>query len=469
MKFIILSLLLFVNTYSYSQNSEYIEIEGVLTHEWGDSFDPKTNFSVVNYYFTFEDKTVQLDVSEKMKEQGPLEFWSGQRVIIKTKDNIHEKSLVKANLIKLVGDKSGNNVTDVTGAQPWVSIACKFSDISTEPENQQYFQDMYANSPGGLDHYWREVSYNKVNVVGSIAIDWLNLPSTQTTYVSTPGSGTTADLSLLFTDCTNAADSMVDFSDSGNGQSFVGINMMFNASLDCCAWGGNRWATLDGVTKSWRVTWNPPWAFADEAVISHEMGHGFGLPHANNSDQDSSPYDSPWDVMSAATSYAVNDVVYGRLGKHINSYHKDRLGWYELSDKLILTTNVNSDNTIIIDETSLLSTTEYKMAQIILVDGSFYTIETRKKTGNYEANIVDNAVIIHHVVTGRQEPSWVIDEEQPPANFSDNEGVMWKVGETFTDLSNSLSIEVLSETTNGFEIRIIIDDLIFENSFESPL
>lgn len=83
--------------------------------------------------------------------------------------------------------------------------------------------------------------------------------------------------------------------------------------------------------------------------------------------------------MSAATSYAVNDVVYGRLGKHINSYHKDRLGWYELSDKLILTTNVNSDNTIIIDETSLLSTTEYKMAQIILVDGSFYTIETRKK------------------------------------------------------------------------------------------
>lgn len=46
---------------------------------------------------------------------------------------------------------------------------------------------------------------------------------------------------------------------------------------------------------------------------------------------------------------------------------------------------------------------------------------------------------------------------------------MWKVGETFTDLSNSLSIEVLSETTNGFEIRIIIDDLIFENSFESPL
>lgn len=116
----------------------------------GDSFDPKTNFSVVNYYFTFEDKTVQLDVSEKMKEQGPLEFWSGQRVIIKTKDNIHEKSLIKANLIKLVGDKSGNNVTDVTGAQPWVSIACKFSDISTEPENQQYFQDMYANSPGVL-------------------------------------------------------------------------------------------------------------------------------------------------------------------------------------------------------------------------------------------------------------------------------------------------------------------------------
>ena len=60
------------------------------------------------------------------------------------------------------------------------------------------------------------------------------------------------------------------------------------------------------------------------AVIGHEMGHGFGLPHANNSDGDGSPYDSPWDVMSSTSRYAVSDPVYSIRGKHVNAYAKYR-------------------------------------------------------------------------------------------------------------------------------------------------
>ena len=37
--------------------------------------------------------------------------------------------------------------------------------------------------------------------------------------------------------------------------------MMFNASFDCCAWGGSRFANLDGLNKVWRVTWEPPWGY----------------------------------------------------------------------------------------------------------------------------------------------------------------------------------------------------------------
>jgi hypothetical protein len=115
---------------------------------------------------------------------------------------------------------------------------------------------MYGNSAGRLDHYWRELSYDQINVVGSSAAGWFTLPKPRADYIPQGGS---ADLTALFSDCTAAADSVVDFSNGGGG--YEGINMMFNDVLDCCAWGGTRWGTLDGVTKLWRVTWEPPWGW----------------------------------------------------------------------------------------------------------------------------------------------------------------------------------------------------------------
>jgi M6 family metalloprotease-like protein len=344
--------------------------------------------------------------------------------------------------------EGANRGSGVSGSQPWVSILCKFSDKQVEPKDLTYFQNMYANSFGGLDHYWREVSYNQIDIVGSIAIDWVDLPKTHTDYVPTPGSGSEADLSLLFTDCTDAADPFVDFSDLGDGEtSFVGINMMFNESLDCCAWGGRRFATLDGLAKTWRVTWEPPWSYANEAVIAHEMGHGFGLPHANNSDEDSSPYDSPWDVMSSATGYAVNHNVYGRLGKHINMYHKRLLNWVNDNEDAYVA-NIFSDEDITIDRTDLLSTSNYRYARIPLSDGSYYMVEARMTNSSYEVELPGSAVIIHHVVTGRSQPSWIVDTDVPPADYSDNEGSMWKVGEFYVDEIDGYFLQINSLTTD---------------------
>ena len=65
---------------------------------------------------------------------------------------------------------------------------------------------------------------------------------------------------------------------------YDGINMMFNSNFDNgYAWGGARYMTLDGETKLWRTTWEPPWAYHSISVIAHEMGHGFGLPHSDRS------------------------------------------------------------------------------------------------------------------------------------------------------------------------------------------
>ncbi len=438
-------------------------MEGLLVFEYGDSHQAGSEEHVV-YQLQDGARMVALDMSEAFKQKMPIQQWLGQRVRVHFKSQQDALGTTRqVQSMQLLENR--NQRGGITGAQPWVSILCKFSDVNAEPKNLAFFQGMYANQPAGLDHYWREVSYDQINVVGSTAVDWVDLPSPQTTYIPVPGSGSNSDRGLLFSDCTAAADPFVNYATGANGSSFVGINMMFNDDLDCCAWGGGRGANLDGLSKFWRVTWNPPWSFANEGVIAHEMGHGFGLPHSNNSDEDDSPYDSPWDVMSSATGHGVEDAVYGFLGKHINMEFKHNLGWVTDSDGFIA--NSMSDDVIVIDHTAMASTPNFRFARIPLSDNSHYVIETRKEMGNYESNLAGTAIIIHHVVSGRAQPPWLVDDDVPPASYSNNEGVMWKVGETFVDGIDGYTVEVLAATSNGFQVRIAAqEDLIFADGFQ---
>ena len=352
----------------------------------------------------------------------------------------------------------------VSGSQPWVSLLCKFSDIADEPQVLAYFAGMYANVEGALDHYLREQSYDGIDIVGSTAVDWVDLPNPQTFYVPVPGEGSNANLGAVFEDCTAAADPFVDFS-NGDDEEFVGINLMLNGSLDCCAWGGGRFATLDGVSKVWRTTWDPPWAYGQVAIIAHEMGHGFGLPHSNNFDNDGNPYDSPWDVMSSATGYSVDDPTYGSTGKHHTAYHKNRLGW--LAPDEVLDVGPGSLVTETIDTMALATTENYRMARIpILNTSNWYTVEVRDFVG-YDGGIPGNAVIITHVDESRSEPAWAVDTDIPPANYGDNPGTMFLPGETFIDPAG-VTISVDFATADGFVVTILsLGADVFGDGFET--
>ena len=140
-------------------------------------------------------------------------------------------------------------------------------------------------------------------------------------------------LNQLAQDCTAAADADIDFA------TVKGINLMFNDNLDGYAWGGSMALTLDGIYKSWRTTWEPPWAYSDISVIAHEMGHGFGFPHSSGSY--GLVYDNAWDVMSkdrynCATGAPADHPVYGCTAQHTIAYHKDLDGWIPSSAKLTL-------------------------------------------------------------------------------------------------------------------------------------
>lgn len=341
----------------------------------------------------------------------------------------------------------------VAGVTSWVTLMCKFNDIVTEQKTLAFFQSQYGSGIGQLDHYWQEVSYGKINLAGSDAYGWATLPSPRSGYVTTDDNGkTTADLSALFQDCTAAHDANVNFAINGGVQ---GVNLMFNGDLDGFAWGGSRCATLDGVNKCWSTTWNPPWSFGNLAPLSHEMGHAYGLPHANNADNDTDPYDNPWDVMSDAWSNAVGNPTYGSLPKHINIYSRSRLGWVVDARKLTVTAG-SPARSIAIDRASLAGSANRQMLILNYPNQAsrYYTVEVRKRGGNYENRLAGDAVIVHEVLTSRKEPSWSMDADTPPANRANNEGSMFKVGETFVSSDYAFRVTVDSQTAEGFVVTV---------------
>jgi len=342
----------------------------------------------------------------------------------------------------------------VTGTTSWVTLMCKFADQPTEQKPLSFFQGQYGNAIGQLGHYWQEVSYGQINLAGSNAYGWANLPEPRSYYVTfdTATNKEKADLGKLFQDCTAAHDANVNFAINGGVQ---GVNMMFNDNLDGYAWGGSRCGTLDGVNKCWSTTWNPPWSFGNLAPLSHEMGHAYGLPHANNSDNDSDPYDNTWDVMSDAWNNGVPNTTYGTLPKHINIYSRNRLGWVATARKRTVNAGTGATS-LTLDRASLAGSTNLQMITLAYPDQStrYFTLEARKRTGDYENRLAGDAVIIHEVLTSRKEPAWSVDVDRPPANRANNEGSMFKVGETWISPDYAFRVKVESATAQGFVVSI---------------
>ena len=341
----------------------------------------------------------------------------------------------------------------VSGTTRWVTLACKFSDIATEQKPVTFFQDQYGTTPGQLGHYWNEVSYGKINLTGSSAHGWFTLPQPRSHYIKTVDGEEDVDLDMLFEDCVAAADPMVNFA------GVQGINMMFNGDLDGSAWGGGACGPVEGAPNACiRSTWNPPWAFNNLAPLAHEMGHGYGLPHSDNSDGDDDTYDNPWDVMSDGWRNAVANATYGSLPKHINVYQRERLGWVDVARKQAVAYNPGTRQQVNLDFAHLVASANKQMlvlsmsAQADPYAGAIYVIEARKRIGTYETKLAGDAVIIHRLQN--YGTAYSIDATTPPANIANNEGSMFKVGETWVSPDESQWVKVEAETATGFLVSV---------------
>jgi hypothetical protein len=443
-------------------------VQGRLELQWGDpapaSAEQRLPARLSATLVTDEGARIALDPAQAKRAAGDLYALSNRRVAVAF--SAQDRGVLRRTAVEVIVsadrpwqrapalDAAGRVVAEapVSGTTRWVTLACRFSDIPTEQKTTAFFTSQYGTAAGQLGHYWSEVSYGKINLTGSQAYGWFALPLARAAYVTMVDGEEEADLDKLFTDCAAAADATVSFT------GVQGVNMMFNGDLDGYAWGGGACATLDGVRRCPRVTWNPPWSFGNLAPLAHEMGHGYGLPHSDNSDGDDDTYDNPWDVMSDGWSNAMQDGTYGALPKHINIQQRDRLGWVDAARKLIVPAGNYSRTQIALDFASLKGSTHPQMVVLAMPAGAdpyateVYTIEARRRTGTYESALAGDAVIIHRMAD--YGTAFSVDADVPPADVSNNDGSMFTPGEVWQSPDRSRWIRVDTMTATGFLVTI---------------
>lgn len=320
----------------------------------------------------------------------------------------------------------------LTGAQHWAVLMCKFADVGNEPQNKSFFENMFKRTSGpSLHNYWREASYNNISAITADAHGWFTLPKSRAGYNF---SSATAGFNVeeIIQDCINVANPTVNFAP------YDAVAVMLNSDSPVAI--ATLWPLSypDGAVINLGAIAIPSNKY-NLALVAHEMGHAYFLPHSS---ANGSEYQNPWDLMGIASGYrcSVNaDPIYSCLGQHPIAAYKDQLGWIPPAQKYSAPIGTH---TITLERLALPQTNNYLMAEINV--GSFsYILEARQRVG-YDTKLAGDAVIIH-------KNDDLVDPTGAPY---DDEGAMWKVGETFVDAANEVEVHIDSATATGFVITI---------------
>lgn len=419
---------------------------GIFTVAWSDPLPgsgllERADFSLI----TAAGETIALVVPEaEIEAAGGIRHLLGKAVKVtgaEKKGAVRSSSFTVASIAldgsNLKGDES--SLAQI-GNKKFVNILCKFADQPNEPRSPSYFDQMFGSSYPGLDHYWREVSYNQMNVAGSVTVGWYTLPYNYSHYL--PASG--FDYANFTRDCAMQADAAIYFPD------FYGINFIGNVTLEggvLGRGGPNQPLSLDGGVRTYGMTWLSPAGYRWESVVAHEMGHSFGLQHSSG--PYGSEYDSAWDVLSWYT-ISPYEPTFGYIPQNTISSHKDFLGWIPAEQKFVPAAAERRLITLtpLENPPSASGRRTYQMAQIpIYGTDQFYTVEARNLIG-YDAPLPAKAVVIHKVGTR----SIVVD---PDDNSDPNDAAaQWQPGETFVDAANHIAVTVESEAGGNFNVII---------------
>jgi len=354
-----------------------------------------------------------------------------------------------ASEIHLVDSRFLRDTAPTVGEQRLVVLLVNSQGNPAEPFGAQEVETrIFDNAhPDSFAAWFEEVSYGRASLTGDV-FGWYTVSLTQ--------SGL-CDTGLIYEAAIAAADSDVYFPDY--------FRVMVIIPNGPCPWCGiaslgslASFDTDDGLVGFTRVTMNGL-SCLDRTGL-HELGHNFGMDHANDLECgetvigdacDSIEYGDVFDVMGT-TAYKM----------HFQSYFKEQIGW-------LLPQHVTEAIHWGVYRLEPLGTgsTGVKALRIPLTGDLHYYVEYRRPEG-FDSGLLSigreyyDGAVIHwdqHSYPGSITRSYLLDTSPhvtgfPSSQDLDSLDAVLRVGETFDDLENDLSITTLSVTDASLTVLL---------------
>lgn len=219
-----------------------------------------------------------------------------------------------------------------TISTPWAVLLVKWAGTVDEPHSLDFYQQVFTTAGRGKHNvidYWSDVSHGNVDLSGNRVLGWFTIDKRREDWQAEfnrafaelqkdPGSAKkAAEVDRIRREPVELAKQAAAKAKIDLGK-FYGVIMLTNIDTD--EWGLDR--TVAYSADHFDIT-----------NLCHEMGHGYGLDHSQ--DTSYQDYTDPWDVMSANSvgtiSFPDLDQVTARCGPILNAVNLDALKWLEPS------------------------------------------------------------------------------------------------------------------------------------------